>query len=142
VNAPLRGSGAEITGVISVSTDISVEVAAEAAGSHNRALLDTVLKAVPMLVASFDLEGRLVDGAGRLYESGTVQRLVGQRLDAVTGNSVGAAFVTRVALPGDAVVPTCQGDVAADLLGMADDRQPPGRVPSEFSLCHLGLLSV
>src|SRR5665213_195632 len=47
-----------------------------------------------------------------------------------------------VALPGDAVVPTCQGDVAADLLGMADDRQPSSRVSGEFSLGHLGLLSV
>jgi diguanylate cyclase (GGDEF)-like protein/PAS domain S-box-containing protein len=107
VIAPLRGSGAEITGVISVSTDISVEVAAEAAGSHNRALLDTVIKAVPMLVASFDLEGRLVDGAGRLYEGGTVQRLVGQRLDAVTGNSAGAAFVDR-ALRGEEVTATVE----------------------------------
>ena len=107
VHAPLRGIDADITGVISVSTDISVEVAAQAAGSHDRALLDTVLKAVPMLVASFDLEGRLVDGAGRLYEGGSVQRLVGQRLDAVAGNSVGAAFVDR-ALGGEEVTATVE----------------------------------
>jgi diguanylate cyclase (GGDEF)-like protein/PAS domain S-box-containing protein len=107
VHAPLRGSEGDITGVIAVSTDISVEVAAEAAGSHNRALLDTVLTAVPMLVASFDLEGRLVDGAGRLYEGGTVQRLVGRRLDAIVGNSVGAAFVDR-ALGGEEVTATVE----------------------------------
>jgi diguanylate cyclase (GGDEF)-like protein/PAS domain S-box-containing protein len=107
VHAPLRGSGADITGVISVSTDISVEVAAEAAGSHNRALLDTVLQAVPMLVASFDLEGRLVDGAGRLYEGGSIKRLVGRRLDAVPGNGVGAAFVDR-ALGGEEVTATVE----------------------------------
>jgi diguanylate cyclase (GGDEF)-like protein/PAS domain S-box-containing protein len=107
VHAPLRAGGADITGVISVSTDISVEVAAEAAGSHNRALLDTVLRAVPMLVASFDLEGRLVDGAGRLYEGGRVQPLVGRRLDAVPGNGVGAAFVDR-ALSGEEVTDTVE----------------------------------
>lgn len=107
VHAPLRGSEADVTGVISVATDISVEVGAEAVGSHNRALLDTVLKAVPMLVASFDIEGRLVDGAGRLYEGGTVQRLVGQRLDAVAGNGIGAAFVDR-ALGGEEVTATVE----------------------------------
>lgn len=107
VHAPIRGNGAEITGVISVSTDISVEVAAEVAGSHNRALFETVLTAVPMLVASFDLAGRLVDGAGRLYEGGSIQPLVGRRLDAVAGNSVGAAFVDR-ALAGEEVTATVE----------------------------------
>ena len=60
-----------------------------------------------MLVASFDLEGRLLEGAGRLYEGDTVQRLVGRRLDAVAGNSLGAAFVDR-ALSGEEVTATVE----------------------------------
>ena len=107
VHAPIRDHAGEITGVISVSTDISVEVAAEAAGSHSRALLETVLAAVPMLVASFDVEGRLVDAAGRLYEGGSIPLLVGHRLDAVAGNSIGAAFVDR-ALGGEEVTATVE----------------------------------
>jgi hypothetical protein len=47
----------------------------------------------------------------------------------------------RLPPPRDAVVPTCQGDVVADLLGVADDRKPSSRVSGECSLGHLGLLS-
>ena len=95
VHGPLRDIAGEITGVISVSSDITAEVSAEAAGAHNRALLDIVLKAVPMLVASFDVDGRILDGAGRLYEGGALRRLIGHRLDASGGNVLATELVDR-----------------------------------------------
>ncbi len=77
VHAPLRDAGGDITGIISVSSDITAEVTAEAVGAHDRALLDTVLMAVPMLAATFDIDGRILDGAGRLFEGGVLRSLIG-----------------------------------------------------------------
>jgi diguanylate cyclase (GGDEF)-like protein/PAS domain S-box-containing protein len=95
VHGPLRDVAGEITGVISVSSDITAEVSAAAAGAHNRALLDTVLRAVPMLVASFGVDGRVLDGAGRLYDGGVLRRLIGHRLDAGGGNVLATELVDR-----------------------------------------------
>jgi diguanylate cyclase (GGDEF)-like protein/PAS domain S-box-containing protein len=95
VHAPLRDIGGEITSVISIASDITAEVTAEAAGAHDRALLDTVLMAVPMLAATFDIDGRILDGAGRLFEGGVLQGLMGRRLDAGGANVIGAELVDR-----------------------------------------------
>ncbi len=96
VHGPLRDIGGQIIGIISVSSDITAEVTAEAAGAHDRALLDTVLMAVPMLAATFDIDGRLLDGAGRLFEgSRTLQSLIGQRLDAGGVNVLAAELIDR-----------------------------------------------
>jgi diguanylate cyclase (GGDEF)-like protein/PAS domain S-box-containing protein len=95
VHAPLRDAGGEITGIISVSSDITAEVTAEAVGAHNRALLDTVLKAVPMLAATFDIDGRILDGAGRLFEGGVLRSLIGQRIDAGGANIIAARLIDR-----------------------------------------------
>ena len=96
VHGPLRDAGGDITGVISVSSDITAEVTAEATGAHDRALLDAVLQAVPMLAATFDVDGRILDGAGRLFEgSGVLQSLIGQRLDAGGANIYAAELIDR-----------------------------------------------
>jgi diguanylate cyclase (GGDEF)-like protein/PAS domain S-box-containing protein len=107
VHGPLRDIAGEITGVISVSSDITAEVSAEAAGAHHRALLDVVLKAVPMLVASFDVDGRILDGAGRLYEGGVLRRLIGHRLDARGGNALATELVDR-AISGEEINTTIE----------------------------------
>ncbi|MEO8899011.1 MAG: EAL domain-containing protein [Candidatus Dormibacter sp.] len=97
VHAPLRDASGEITGVISVSSDITAEVNAEAVGAHDRAMLDTVLEAVPMLIVAFDGDGRVVEGAGRLYDTLDMQSHLGHRLDAVVGaaSAAAAALVDR-----------------------------------------------
>ena len=98
VHAPLREAGREITGVVTVTTDITDDLAAEAAGSHNRDLLNTVLTAVPMLVASLNVDGCLLDVAGRLFEQSVLgQAAVGKRLDQAPGFSAAAALIDRAA---------------------------------------------
>ena len=43
-------------------------------------------------------------------------------------------------LAADPVVPAGQGHVPGDLLGVADDRQPPRGILVKLSLIHTGLL--
>jgi diguanylate cyclase (GGDEF)-like protein/PAS domain S-box-containing protein len=107
VHAPLREAGGEITGAISVSSDITAEVAASAVLAHNRALLDTVLTAVPMLAASFDVDGRILDAADRLFEGGILRSRMGQRLDTGGAHVLAATLIDR-AISGEEINTTIE----------------------------------
>ncbi|HEX4579630.1 MAG TPA: EAL domain-containing protein, partial [Candidatus Dormibacteraeota bacterium] len=78
-------------------------------GGHAGDLLDTVLKAVPMLVVAFDGEGRVVEGAGRLYDTLNMRSHLGNRLDTVAGTAaaVAARLVDR-AIGGEEVSATLE----------------------------------
>jgi diguanylate cyclase (GGDEF)-like protein/PAS domain S-box-containing protein len=106
---PLRSEVGDVVGVISISSDVTVALAAEAESRHNRALLDAVLSAFPMLVASFDAGGRLIEGAGRLFEANDPGGQVGHRLDDGGSPSLAAPLVDR-AIAGEEVTATIERD--------------------------------
>ncbi len=109
VLGPLLSEVGDVVGVISISSDVTVAVAAEAESRHNRALLDAVFSAFPMLVASFDAGGRLIEGAGRLFEANDPGGLVGHRLDDGGSPSRAAPLVDR-AIAGEEVTATIERD--------------------------------
>ncbi|HEX4579162.1 MAG TPA: diguanylate cyclase, partial [Candidatus Dormibacteraeota bacterium] len=76
---------------------------------HAGDLLDTVLKAVPMLVVAFDGKGRVLEGTGRLYDTLDMRSLLGSRLDVVAGTAaaVAARLVDR-AIGGEEVSATLE----------------------------------
>ncbi|HEX4754604.1 MAG TPA: EAL domain-containing protein [Candidatus Dormibacteraeota bacterium] len=125
VHAPLRDACGEITGIISVSSDITAEVTAEAAGAHDRALLETVLMAVPMLAATFDIDGTILDGAGRLFEGGVLRSLLGRRIDADGANILAAELIDR-AIGGEEITTTIEHEGSFYQVLCTPNRGPAG----------------